>query len=360
MGARALARTALRGEVARRTFFDRTLDFWLGELSPTWSLDGDRARVVAVRDEARDVKTFVLRPGAAWTGHLAGQYVPVDVEIAGKRVRRCYSIASAPGQRLVSITVKRVPGGVVSSFLHDHVGEGAIVHLGAAAGDFTTDTTEPLLLVAGGSGITPVMSILRERAARNAVGDVVLLSCARSADDVIFGAELASLAAAHPGLRVIHRLDDLAPAGGLDDVELATLVPDVSERETFLCGPAGMMAQVERTWASLGLDPAKLHLERFTAARAPMSDAPPKAAKVHLSMAGRSVEVDGDGTLLEQLERAGERPAHGCRMGICGSCRCHKTKGTVVDVVTGEVSSEPDQEIKLCTSQLRSDVELSL
>ena len=357
------ARAVATSPVVKRLFLDRHLDFWLGELDPAWSLVGLRARVEEVIAETPDVKTFVLAPSAAWPGHRAGQYVPVDVEIDGVHVRRCYSISSAssaPGAARLAITVKRVPGGRVSSFLHDHVRPGFVIGLGVPAGDFVLGAQAPgkLLLLSGGSGVTPVMSLLRELSARDTVGDVVFLHAARSAADVIFRGELCALEARHPGLRVIFRRDDdPAVSGPLDEASLRALVPDFAARDTFLCGPPGMMSAVERIWAGAGAL-GRLRSERFVAAR-PAAVAGGAPVSLRLSRSGRSV-VAGAGTVLEQLEVAGERPAYGCRMGICQTCRCLKRSGTVEDLSTGALSSEPDEEIRLCVSVARSDLDLAL
>src|SRR6266545_3524542 len=178
----------LASGVARRLLLDRQAEFWLGEL---------RARVVAVISETPDVKTFVLRPNGAWRGHRAGQHTTIELEIDGVRVRRCYSISSAPGDQLPAITVKRVPGGRVSGWLHDHVQPGHVLRLAPAAGDFVLPERAPqrLLLLSGGSGITPVMSMLLDLATRERISDVVFVHHARAEGDVIFRAALAGLAA---------------------------------------------------------------------------------------------------------------------------------------------------------------------
>jgi stearoyl-CoA 9-desaturase NADPH oxidoreductase len=354
------ARAVFGSSAARRLFLDRQVAFWLGELDPSWSFTELRARVAGVIEETHDVKTFVLEPGSAWPGHRAGQYVPVDVEIDGVRVRRCYSISSAPS-RAPAITVKRVKGGRVSSFLHDHVRPGFVLGLGAPAGDFVLRTPAPekLLLLSGGSGATPVMSLLRDLCARRVVGDVVFAHSARSAADVIFRRELDSLAARYAGLRLVFWLDDDSTDGGpLDEAKLRAKVPDFAARETFLCGPPGMMDAVERIWALAGaLD--RLRSERFVAPRPAVVEST-EGALLCLSRSGRTVVAAGGGTLLDQLERAGERPVYGCRMGICQTCRCRKRTGAVEDVLTGAVSSEPEQEIRLCVSVARSDLDLEL
>ncbi len=329
-------------------------EFWLSQIVPTFSLDEVRAEVVAVVDETHDMKTFVLAPNRRFRGHLAGQYVPVDVTIDGVRVRRCYSISSAPHDKRLAITVKRVPGGRVSTHLHQRVRRGEVLVLGQALGQFTlparVDT--PLLLLSGGSGVTPVMSMLRELSRRDAVSDVVFLHAARSQRDVPFTRELAVLSERHRGLRVVYHLDD--QHGRLDP---SSLVPDFATRRTFLCGPTGLMDAVTRSYESAGVA-HRLELERF--ASAPYASVGTGGAKVTLSRSGRTLRTLGSGTLLEELERGGERPAHGCRMGICNTCRCRKVSGLVEDARTGAVSDAPDEEIRLCTSIVRSDLELAL
>jgi ferredoxin-NADP reductase len=346
--------------IAKRLMLDRQIEFWLSEIRPAWSIDELRARVISVIDETHDVKTFVLAPNGAWPGHRAGQYVPVDVEIDGTRVRRCYSISSAPGSSRIAITVKRVGDGRVSSWMHDRVKRGDVLPLGAPAGDFVVaeEARAKLLLISGGSGVTPVMAILRDLAKREEVRDVVFVHCARSKRDVIFARDLERLAVENPGLRIALRFDDAADGGRLDDSTLRTFVPDFAERETFLCGPEGMMTAVAKTWTDAGIAD-RLHVERFVARRVAARE-PSARTNVHLTMAERTVVADGKGSLLEQLERTGETPAYGCRMGICNTCRCRKTSGAVEDMVTGEISDTPDEDIRLCTSIARSDLELAL
>ena len=358
-GAPAWLRAPLETAAARRLFLDRAAEFWLGELGAPWSLAGRRARVVAVARETRDATTFTLDPGHGWPGHRAGQFAAVEVEVDGARLRRCYSLASRPGERHVAITVKRVVGGRVSSWMHERVRPGALLGLGDPGGDFVLPVEAPagLLLLSGGGGITPVMSMLRDLAARGALRDVAFVHAARSRDEVIFRAELEALAARHAGLRLVLSLDD--GGGPLDAAGLAALVPDAFARETFLCGPEGMMAAFESAWELAGAS-TRLRRERFAAPRPSAATAAALPVTLRLTRAGRSHVAEAPGTLLEQLERAGERPAYGCRMGICNTCRCTRRAGAVVDTVTGAVSSEPGGEIRLCTSVALGDVDLAL
>ena len=347
--------------------FDRHAEFWLRELGTTWSFIAPRARVVDLIDETADTRTLVLAPGRRWPGHRAGQYVPIEIEVDGARVRRCYSISSgsaAAGARRLGITVRRVPGGRASTALHQ-LRRGAIVGLGAPAGDFVLDApvAPKLLLVGGGSGITPIMAMIRDLADRRRVEtthgrDVIVIHGARHAADAIFGAELASLAARFDWLRIHARRDDVVESGRLDAQGLPTLVPDLADREIFVCGPIGLIEVVTQAARDVGAL-HRVHQEHFVAPVARSAGAG-GAVTVALLRTGIEVVAAGPGPLLAQLERAGQHPVYGCRMGICHSCRCRKLRGTVEDCVTGVVSSEPDQEIRLCVSLARSDLELAL
>ncbi len=348
----------------RRWFLDRHTEFWSRELGPGWLVAEPRARVLEVIDETPDTRTLVLDPGRRWPGHRAGQYVPIELEIDGVRVRRCYSISSGssqPGARRIAITVRRVAGGRVSAALHQ-LRRGAFASIGRPAGDFVLDAPIPpkLLLVGGGSGITPIMAIVRDLTMRpTGAAGVIVIHGSRSGDDAIFGHELASLATRFDWLTVHARRDD-TPAGRLDAAGLRALVPDLADREIFVCGPPGLMDVVTHAAGDAGAL-HRVHHERFTAPvpRASVGGDPGPVI-VDLVHSGTRVVAGGPGPLLEQLERAGLFPAHGCRMGICNSCRCRKQRGTTLDCATGVVSSEPDQEIRLCVSIARSDLELAL
>ncbi len=349
---------------ARRVAKSRQIAFWMHEVDPAWSLDTLRARVVDIVAETHDVRTFVLAPNRLWPGHLAGQFVTVEVAVGGARVQRCYSISSAPGADVIAITVKRVAGGRVSTWMHDHLRRGDVVTLGAPSGQFVVPVpTAKLLLLSGGSGATPVMSILRDLVRRDAVRDVVFVHAARSKRDVVFERELEALARRHTGLRLAFFLetDDSTRGGRLDASKLYTVVPDLHDRETMLCGPSAMMDALAPIWIDARIE-HRLKIERFAppVRTAGTSTAEPNAVKLALLRSGRCVVTTQSATILEQLEQAGERPANGCRMGICNSCVCRKRSGVVEDIVTGTVSSEPDEDIRLCVSRARTDIELAL
>ncbi len=290
-------------------------------------------RVEAVRHETADAVTVDIRPGADWAGHVPGQYLRVGVDIDGVRHWRTYSLTSAAERPdgLISITTKAIPDGLVSSFIVRLLRPGTLVHLGQAEGDFVLPTARPqrVLFLTGGSGITPVMGMLRNQLAE--LPDVVLVHSAPTAADVIFAAELRGLASAGR-LRLVELHTDTD--GMLDlGTDLDRLVPDWREREVWACGPSGMLEACEGHWAQAGLA-ERLHVERFR----PHLVASGEGGAVTFTKTVTTVEADGARPILEVGEEAGVLMPHGCRMGICYQCVLPLREGVVRDLRTGDLT----------------------
>ncbi|HEY5880850.1 MAG TPA: ferredoxin reductase, partial [Nakamurella sp.] len=242
-----------------------------------------RGRVIAVRPEAGGAVTVVLRPGAAWRSHVPGQYARVGLEVDGVRRWRSYSITSppAPAGGTISITARAVPGGIVSAHLAQRLAEGDLVHLDQACGDFVLPDPIPdkVLFITGGSGITPVIGMLRS--GRDWLRDVVLVHSEGRDRDVIFGPELRGLAA-DGHIRLVEQHTERA--GRLGMAELRALVPDLAERAAWACGPAGLLDEIEAYWDDLGTT-RPLHTERFRTALA----APGQGGTVEFTTTGATV-----------------------------------------------------------------------
>ncbi|MFC0624109.1 ferredoxin reductase [Kribbella deserti] len=292
-----------------------------------------RARVIDVRPETADAVTVVLRPGGAWRGHQPGQYVRIGLDVDGIRLWRSYSLTSAPGATdgLISITAKAVPDGVVSAHLSQELRPGQLVHLDQAIGDFVLPDPAPqkVLFVTGGSGITPVMGMLR--AGLDRLADVVLVHSEASADDVIFGSELRGFAE-NGRLKLVEQHTDTD--GRLDMAALTELVPDLAERETWACGPAGLLDAIEEQWNGLALAD-RLHTERFRTALAE----PGEGGTVRFLGSNVEVELDGATPILDAGEQAGVLMPSGCRMGICFSCVLPLREGSVRDLRSGDLTT---------------------
>lgn len=342
------------------------LDDLLATLHPTWALGRIKARVLAIHDETPDVKTFVLRANRQWPGHRAGQHVGVDVAIDGVRHQRRYSVSSAPGAgRSFAITVKRQTGGGVSSWLHERLRVGDVVAIDPPAGDFVLPNPLPtrLVMVSAGSGITPLMAMLRVLARRPTRVEVAFVHVSRG--PAIFERELRALAAATSWLAL--RLHDTTRAGRFDPATVAELAPDRQDEPALLCGPPAFMRACRAAWRGRA---DLLRTESFggfvaggqaeTCHDRPPSTPPATGATITCARTERSFTSDASVPLLVAAERAGLAPRYGCRMGICRTCRCVKLAGTVENALTGAVSSRPGERIQLCISRARGDVTLDL
>lgn len=301
-------------------------------------------RIEAVRPETGDAATVVIRPGRGWRGHTAGQYVRIGVDVDGVRLWRAYSLTSPTNRRdgRVTITVKAVPDGKVSNHLVRRAQPGTLIRLDQPTGDFVLPQVKPakVLYLTAGSGITPVMGMLRD----TEFDDVVMVHCAPRPQDVIFRKELHGLAA-DERLRLIEVHTDTD--GKLDIARLDALVPDWAERETWACGPAGLLDAAEEHWTEQGVQ-ERLHTERF---RPGIVVAGGDGGAVTFSATGKTIDADGATPLLDIGEEAGVLMPSGCRMGICFGCVTPLRAGAVRDLRTGEITeAEPGVLIQTCVS----------
>lgn len=339
------------------------IDAYLEQIDPLLTIGECRAEVVAVERGTADSATLTLRPNRAWQGFRAGQFVQIAVEIDGVLHRRCYSPASAEGRDdELEITVKRHAGGLVSGFLTERAKPGLVLGLSQAEGDFRLPTPRPasVLLVGGGSGITPLMAILRTLFAEAHTGPVALLYYAPSPALAIYRPALERLAERHPNFRLARSYTRVPDAGELDGhfspAHLPQADPCFADAETFACGPPALLDAIRGTWAN-GLE-KRLHVESFVPPDFAASGQPGEGA---IRLVDSDLVLPNSGaSLLEQVESAGVRPAYGCRMGICHTCTRRKVCGTHKNLITGEVSSAPGEEIQLCVSTAIGDLAVEL
>jgi ferredoxin-NADP reductase len=362
---------------------------YLELVNPLWSTHSLQARVEAVWDETRDARTLTLRPGRNWRAHRAGQHLRVGVPIDGKEYTRTYSISSAPEREdeCISITVKAIGGGRMSTHLVRNIQVGDYLPIGIPQGDFVLPDAMPVapLFISAGSGITPIMSMLRSLIAQERLPHVTHLHYAPHAHDVIFGNELREHAARHPRYKLellYTRAEKNAaqPAGVSNHFsaeQLERLCPDWRSREVYACGPQSLLDAVEAHFAAVyacgpqslldaveahfaaaGLT-KRLHTERFRAKVAvqPTSITP---GDVRFSRSKLTARSDGVVNLLRLAEDNGLNPPHGCRMGICHGCDATLRSGCVRDLRTNALYVEPGQTVQICVCAAAGDAELEL
>jgi ferredoxin-NADP reductase len=311
-----------------------------------------RGRIESIEPETADAATIVIRPGADWAGHVPGQYVRIGVDVDGVRQWRAYSLTHGPrADGRISITVKAVPDGLVSNHLVRRAQRGTLVHLEQAAGEFVLPTDGgKLLFVTAGSGITPVIGMLRNlfpvadegvvRLARSARYDITVVHVAPTEPDSIFAANLRQLDEA--GLiRLVARYDD--QHGVLDVGDLAELVPDLHERTTFACGPGGLLDALQSHHDGLGL---ALLTEQFRVSTVAVGE----GGTVSFSGSGTTVEADGATPILDAAEAGGVLMPSGCRMGVCFGCVLPLREGAVRDLRNGAITTAaPGDGVKIQT-----------
>ena len=314
-------------------------DDYLALVDPLWSTRELRGRVERIQPEAGGAATLTLRTGRGWTTHTAGQWVGLGVELDGVRHWRSYSLTGpVRPDRRITVTVKAM-GRVSDQLVHRTVA-GTLVRLRPPAGEFVLSTTptRPSLFLTAGSGVTPVMGMLRARRTTSAVH----VHSAPTAADVIFGAELRGY-----GHRFLER--HTGADGRLRMAELDGLVPDWRHRETWACGPAGLLDAAERHWSDAGLAHL-LHVERFTPAT--YADPGATGGVATYTRSGRTTDTTTAPatTLLDAGEAAGVLMPSGCRMGICLGCVVPLLSGQVRDQRSGVVHGEPGDLIQTCIS----------
>ncbi|MBH0120855.1 ferredoxin reductase [Rhodococcus sp. CX] len=350
----------VRGAVARFTT-PLLPDDYLHLVNPLWSARELRGRIVEVRPETTDSATLVIKPGWGFDfGYNPGQYIGIGLHIDGRWHWRSYSLTSSPtwNDKLISIAVKAMPEGFLSSHLVTGVPAGTIVRLAAPKGDFVLPDPPPerILMLTAGSGITPIMSMLRtldRRAVDRAVElpDVVHVHSAPTADDVMFRAELEKFDATHDRFRSHVQLTRSQGKFTLD--RLDEVCPDWRERQTWACGPQQMLDDIEAFWKKAGIED-RLHLERFAVTRADTSGS---GGTVTFAKSGKTVTVDGATTLLEAGESVGALMPFGCRMGICQTCVVPLEKGHIVDLRSGQEHAEGER-VQTCISAAAGDCTL--
>ena len=297
-------------------------------------------RVADVIEETQDAKSIVLEIPPAHRerfAYAAGQFLTFRVEVDGHRIVRCYSLASSPVTDAVhKVAVKRIVDGRVSNWMNDHVAVGHVLEVMPPAGHFCLrESDAPIVLFGGGSGITPIISIIKTALATTD-RSLKLVYANRDDRSIIFKDELAALIAVNPGrLEIAHRLDD--QHGFVDSARVVEEVGSRKEADFYICGPGPFMDIVEKTLGGLGVAPEQIFIERFESpSEDPLSlaadaPAPGQGQPVTIKLDGTQTKivVGDDETILTAARRSGLEPPFACEEAYCGCCMARVTSGEV-------------------------------
>jgi uncharacterized protein YcbX/ferredoxin-NADP reductase len=329
-------------------------------------LDAQKQEFVCVERErvARNFETFWLEPQkGAMPDYKAGQHLPIELNLDGQVIKRLYTLSSSPSRPgRLAISVKRIDGGSVSNWLFEHfqVGDTLIADKPNGSFHMANADHEPLLLLSAGSGVTPMMSMLRDLSDRDAVNNVVFFHQCSTVDDIPFAEELKSLEAKHENFTVMLSLtqsnDDWQGLKGRFSLSHLKQIPDLTARQVFVCGPDGFMQKAKNLMLKKGLAEDHYHQEAFGVAMATENS----VKAVQISIDGNVFEGDNQKTLLEQAEDAGLSITHTCRAGFCGACKVTVESGLVhqPDVPAIQESEIAEGKVLACCSVPRTDVEI--
>lgn len=346
--------------------------------APHWTTDAYRARIVEIRDEADDMYTLVLQPQQGfidriWPNFKAGQFIELMVEKDGARTLRCFSISSSPAyyksSGLIELSIRIQQKGRITPWIHQQMATNDVVNISAAQGDFLLPEApvfgaqdsgaQQLLLIAGGSGITPFRSMLQQLALnKSAAFDIHLLYYSRNDQQIVFKQELEALKNNNPHIEITFI--DSEKHGFISEQHIESYCPDFNARKAFICGPSPMIQQARKVLSNLGLAKENINFEFFGVA--PIEIENSEQGAVHFQVSNKVVltEKDQAKTLLQQAEDEGLTPVVGCRIGVCHQCICKKKSGVVFNTRTQKYSDTGSEEIQLCISVAQGDVVLDL
>ena len=338
-------------------------DDYLELINPLWSTRELRGRIERIKRENDNAVTILIRPGFEWEGHKPGQYLRVGVVVDGVHHWRAYSLTSDPDRPdgWISITPKTVDEGVVSPYFNQKARPGDVLRLGGVEGTFVLPDPPPekVLFISAGSGITPIMSMLRHLDAAAEIRDVHHIHSARRQDGIIFGDTLERIDAENEGFR-LHR-QTTSEDGRIGPKDLDELCPDWRERETFLSGPGEMIdAFADHFESDAEADLEKLYLERFQPKIGQDGGGEEGAGGcVKFLESDTETECDGSQPILVAGEEAGLDLPFGCRMGICHTCVGKLTEGQIRDLRNGELTSA-GQMVRTCVNTAEGDIQIEL
>ena len=334
-------------------------DDYLELINPLWSTRELRGKIESIDSETPDAATVLIKPGYRWGGHDPGQYLRIGLDIKGRRHWRAYSLTSDPERPdgCISITVKNVDEGTVSPYLVRRGRPGSIVSLGGVEGDFVLpdDLPEKLLFISAGSGITPIMSMIRSLEHRDALDDVVLLHSAPTPEEVIFGGELRELASKHEGFKLHEQ--HTSEQGRLKPSDLDRLCPDWQERDTYISGPSEMLDAMEEHWEQAGCA-ERMHMERFQPKIGGGEEG--EGGTITFTKSDCETECDGGTPILVAGEEAGLDLPFGCREGICHTCVGTLKTGQIRDLRTGKVHGNEGETVRTCIHAPEGPIEIEL
>ncbi len=349
-------RNSLFNSLAQSVMNSHDANFWLQKINPLWSINQPLAKIVKKQNVAKDTVSLILQCNRHVIRGVAGQHHPVTVEIAGRHYERTYSLMQVDTDHLC-LTVKKVEQGLVSSWLVEHSQTGDMLRLGQPYGDMQQHiATSHLLLLAAGSGITPMLSLIEALCQSKQLNHhtVQLMYWVKTQPDAAYVEYLQEVSENFPNFSYqIFYTQEQDPRLNQSHVDQCTVLSDTT---VYACGPSGFAASAE----SLFKDVAALQTEAFSLSQFAEDATETGFINVTLTQSNKTIAIPKGQSILASLEHQGIKPNHGCRMGICNKCACNKAQGATKNLLNGAANNEPAQLLKICVNSAQSDLVIDL
>ena len=353
----AIEKTAsLFNSMAQSVMNSHDANFWLQKINPLWSMNQPLAKVVKKQIVAKDMVSLILQCNRHVQRGVAGQHHPVTVEIAGRHYERTYSLMQVDADHLC-LTVKKVDQGLVSSWLVDQSQTGDILRLGQPYGEMQQQVQTPrLLLLAAGSGITPMLSLIEAfcQSRQLKAISVQLMYWVKTHEDAAYAEYLKEVAENFPNFTYqifyTQEHDQRLNPSHIDQLK------SLNETTVYACGPSGFAATAETLFKHV----ASIQTEAFSLSQFDTDATDTGFINVTLTQSNKTLAIPKGQSILSSLEHQGIKPKHGCRMGICNKCACTKAQGSTRNLLNGSANHEPSQLLKICVNSAQSDLVIDL
>ena len=349
-------RASLFNSMAQSVMNSHDANFWLQKINPLWSMNQPLAKVVKKQIVAKDMVSLILQCNRHVQRGVAGQHHPVTVEIAGRHYERTYSLMQVDADHLC-LTVKKVDQGLVSSWLVDQSQTGDILRLGQPYGEMQQQVQTPrLLLLAAGSGITPMLSLIEAFCQSRQLKAIFvqLMYWVKTHEDAAYAEYLKEVAENFPNFtyQIFYTQEQDQRLNQSHVNQLKSL----NETTVYACGPSGFAATAETLFKHV----ASIQTQAFSLSQFDIDATDTGFINVTLTQSNKTIAIPKGQSILSSLEHQGIKPKHGCRMGICNKCACSKVQGSTKNLLNGSANHEPSQLLKICVNSAQSDLVIDL
>ena len=341
--------------------FDKdAANFWLQKINPLWSFNQALGKIVRKDQTAQDTVSLTIKTNKHFKMGEAGQHHPVIITSNGRCYERTYSLTQLDLNHVL-LTVKRVQKGVVSQWFCDHAKMGDLVEFGLPYGDMLLPQTaahleqaESVLLLAAGSGITPMYSLIKAALKQDSKTSIHLMYWVKTPEDAAFKSELELLATQHPQFKCSVFYTQTLEADARLNASHLNLIENLAQTTVYACGPSGFTSTAEQVFEGAKI----VKTEAFSLSEFVSDDY--GFVQVTLTKSNKTVNIPKGQSILMGLEQQNIQPTHGCRMGICNKCACNKAQGSTKNLVNGATNTEPGNLLKICVNSAQTDLTIDL